>query len=364
MPRARPDGILGVAPMVWRYSSDAENPREPMRFGRRLTEQIGSNVVVLTNSTAVAIRTRPDGPTVEHVEFADRDGRRACDRKGGSPLRRGHRECSPHAGLQGGQRSRGPVPHGPSPRVESHDSTPEKPLHFWHPSAGREGARLCGCAGSGWTLASSATSACSTARAGLRRSSRRTIRLRHSGGSIDATALIPRRTSAPWRGTSLLAGSMVRHATGRGRVQHRYSEVTLTAMCEQKPDQESRVMLADRMDRFGVPLSRIDWHVSTDEARTLRRMAHWWPPTSRTRASSRPFRNPGCGTGDAAADVHRYRSPHRHDAHGAKQRPGSRGRELRSALGRRALRRGQFNIPHGRPRQSDPDDRCARHSSC
>ena len=47
-----------------------------MRFGRRLTEQIGSNVVVLTNSTAVAIRTRPDGPTVEHVEFADRDGRR------------------------------------------------------------------------------------------------------------------------------------------------------------------------------------------------------------------------------------------------------------------------------------------------
>ena len=75
------------------------------------------------------------------------------------------------------------------------------------------------------------------------------------------------------RNLPLLAGSMVRHATGRGRVQHRYSEVTLTAMCEQKPDQESRVMLADRTDRFGVPLSRIDWHVSTDEARTLRRMA-------------------------------------------------------------------------------------------
>ena len=74
LPRARPDGIasIGVAPMVWRYSSDPENPREPMRFGRRLTEQIGSNVLLLTNSTAVAIRTRPDGPTVEHVEFADR----------------------------------------------------------------------------------------------------------------------------------------------------------------------------------------------------------------------------------------------------------------------------------------------------
>ena len=276
LPRARPDGIasLGVAPMVWRYSSDAENPREPMRFGRRLTEQIGSNVVLVTNSTAVAIRTRPDGPTVEHVEFADRDGRRVRVTAKAVVLCAGGIE---NARLMLASRVGNDLvgrflmdhPRGPIARFDPGKAGPLLASFGWarratalrmrgfrmDPRVQRD-ERLPNC--SSWPETVLAPDDPLTA---LRRLYRR-------DGAHPAKDLGTVAKNLP-----LLAESMVRHATGRGRVQHRYKEVTLMAMCEQKPDRDSRVMLADRTDRFGVPLSRIDWHVSTDEAHTLRRMA-------------------------------------------------------------------------------------------
>lgn len=49
--------------------------------------------------------------------------------------------------------------------------------------------------------------------------------------------------------------------------------LSLICMSEQIPDPESRVMLSDVVDRFGMPISRIDWRVHDIEARTMRRMA-------------------------------------------------------------------------------------------
>ncbi len=49
--------------------------------------------------------------------------------------------------------------------------------------------------------------------------------------------------------------------------------LTLDAMCEQRPDPESRVTLSDRRDRLGLRRSQIDWRVHADEARSMRRIA-------------------------------------------------------------------------------------------
>jgi choline dehydrogenase-like flavoprotein len=46
----------------------------------------------------------------------------------------------------------------------------------------------------------------------------------------------------------------------------------LEAMCEQFPNPSSRITLSDRRDYFGMRIPRIDWRVSEDEARAIRRI--------------------------------------------------------------------------------------------
>jgi choline dehydrogenase-like flavoprotein len=47
----------------------------------------------------------------------------------------------------------------------------------------------------------------------------------------------------------------------------------LHCIVEQRPDPASRITLADRVDALGMPISRIDWRVSEQEGRTVRRLA-------------------------------------------------------------------------------------------
>jgi choline dehydrogenase-like flavoprotein len=48
----------------------------------------------------------------------------------------------------------------------------------------------------------------------------------------------------------------------------------LRCIVEQQPDPESRVTLSTRLDRVGVPLSRIDWKVNEPEQRTIKAIAN------------------------------------------------------------------------------------------
>ena len=50
-------------------------------------------------------------------------------------------------------------------------------------------------------------------------------------------------------------------------------DLRLSCAVEQRPDPASRVTLADRVDRFGMPLSRIDWRIDSQEQHTVRRTA-------------------------------------------------------------------------------------------
>jgi choline dehydrogenase-like flavoprotein len=54
----------------------------------------------------------------------------------------------------------------------------------------------------------------------------------------------------------------------RNSLPRRLTEAVIRCIVEQRPDPESRVTLSDRIDRFGVPLSRINWKVSEQERKT------------------------------------------------------------------------------------------------
>jgi choline dehydrogenase-like flavoprotein len=67
-------------------------------------------------------------------------------------------------------------------------------------------------------------------------------------------------------------GLTARFITHRG-IPRKLDALTLVAMCEQRPNPESRLTLSDRRDRLGMRITRIDWRVSEEEGRVLRRIA-------------------------------------------------------------------------------------------
>jgi len=61
----------------------------------------------------------------------------------------------------------------------------------------------------------------------------------------------------------------------RGRMPvRRVAGLSLQCIVEQRPDRDSRVTLADRTDPLGMPLARVDWRISDQEAQTVRRATH------------------------------------------------------------------------------------------
>jgi GMC oxidoreductase len=81
----------------------------------------------------------------------------------------------------------------------------------------------------------------------------------------DATAILanPR----------LFATGLHRYLILRRNMPRKVESLKLSCIVEQQPDPASRIMLAERVDRNGVPLSRIDWRVNRQEQHTVRRAA-------------------------------------------------------------------------------------------
>jgi nucleoside-diphosphate-sugar epimerase len=71
----------------------------------------------------------------------------------------------------------------------------------------------------------------------------------------------------------LFARGLKEYFVDRNGLPRKLVALGLDCMCEQRPDPESRVTLSDRRDKFGMRLSRIDWRVHDDEARSVRRTA-------------------------------------------------------------------------------------------
>jgi hypothetical protein len=72
--------------------------------------------------------------------------------------------------------------------------------------------------------------------------------------------------------SGLLFYGLKEHYISHREVPRKLEEVTLQAMCEQLPNPDSRITLSDRRDRLGMRIPRIDWRVSGEEARSMRRI--------------------------------------------------------------------------------------------
>jgi choline dehydrogenase-like flavoprotein/nucleoside-diphosphate-sugar epimerase len=71
----------------------------------------------------------------------------------------------------------------------------------------------------------------------------------------------------------LLAQGVRRSLINHRGLPHKSARVELQCMIEQTPDPDSRITLGDRKDRLGMPIIRIDWRISDQEQRTVRRAA-------------------------------------------------------------------------------------------
>jgi choline dehydrogenase-like flavoprotein len=58
-----------------------------------------------------------------------------------------------------------------------------------------------------------------------------------------------------------------------GGLPHKLTGLSVDAITEQAPDSESRVMLSDTLDGFGVPIARIQWTIDPGARRSLLRIA-------------------------------------------------------------------------------------------
>jgi choline dehydrogenase-like flavoprotein len=70
-----------------------------------------------------------------------------------------------------------------------------------------------------------------------------------------------------------LARGLHRYVVERNGLPRKLDRLNLTCIVEQRPDPDSRITLSDRIDRFGVPLPRIDWRISDQEGETVRSAA-------------------------------------------------------------------------------------------
>jgi choline dehydrogenase-like flavoprotein len=68
----------------------------------------------------------------------------------------------------------------------------------------------------------------------------------------------------------LVARGLNQYLGQRNGLPRKLERLELICMVEQQPDPESRITLSDRVDRFGVPISRVNWKVGVPEARTIK----------------------------------------------------------------------------------------------
>jgi choline dehydrogenase-like flavoprotein len=66
---------------------------------------------------------------------------------------------------------------------------------------------------------------------------------------------------------------VVREQLRRG-LPHKIDRLDIDAISEQRPDRDSRIMLSERRDRFGMPLALADWRIGRHERMSIIRLAH------------------------------------------------------------------------------------------
>lgn len=272
-----------LVPMFWQFSADDYNRYDYMRFGPQLINRLNRlsrDVTLVTNATVRRINPVISGAAVESVEFVTLDGRKLTLTVPTVVLCAGGIEnarlllCSDNV-VSGGLGNsydtvgRFLMDHLRG-QVASFKLTDTNRLmkYFGHfrargklfesgiqlsPRVQREEFLLNCAAWIGETVADD-DPWYSVVRF-----------LRRKGNGRDALNIL-------LRGDLIARGAYDYFLRRRG-LMRKLTRVGLDCMCEQRPDPDSRITLSDRQDRHGVRLPRIDWRVSHDEARCMRRIA-------------------------------------------------------------------------------------------
>jgi choline dehydrogenase-like flavoprotein len=279
--RALPGELL---PMFWQLSRDPAHGQAATRFGPRLRLEQPANLRILTNATVVHVNTDEAASEVRSVEVASPDDRRfviaartvvlcaggienarlllASDRLRPNGLGNDRDlvgrflmdhprgvvgafgpeqvgELAPHLGLRTARTPRGFRLFCQGLRLSPAVQAREE---------------LLNCAV--WLSEHIAPDDPWTA---LKRLAQR------RGGWRDGVTILSHPSS--------VAEGVCRTVWRGGSVPRRLKALELVCAVEQRPDPDSRVTLAGPRDRHGVPISRVDWRVSEQERRTVRRTA-------------------------------------------------------------------------------------------
>lgn len=340
-PRVEPDPDK-LLPMFWQYSRDPVD-NDQIRFGRRLDSYLGQNVTLVTNATVLRINVSQSRTEIKSVEFAATSGRRWSLPASTVVLCAGGIEnarlllASNNVMQQGLGNDRGLVgrflmdhPRGPVASIPMEKAKAAlsqfRILRSRGPNANlfHHGMRL-----SPTIQRSEKLLNCAIWIRDLRRPNDPQDSLTHF---LRGESNARQGTNAMLANAGLRAYDLKEHLSSRRGLPAKLLAVTLDAMCEQRPNPDSRLTLSERRDRFGMQIPRIDWRVSEDEARSMRRitelmveqfsragleppaLADWvrdgglFPQTIRDAAhptgTTRMAADPACGVVDAQCQVH------------------------------------------------------------
>jgi choline dehydrogenase-like flavoprotein len=273
-----------LLPMCWQYSRDSVNRYDKVRFGRHIAADLGSNITLVTNATVLRINATESGTAVSSVEFAAMGGRRWTLPASTVVVCAGAIEnarlllSSDNVAARGLGNENDLVgrflmdhPRGTVARFQM-----------------KQGKALLNQFG---MLRSRATGA-HIYQHGMRLSPavQRSEQLLNCAVWVrehtapddpwDALTRLLRREGSVRRdlrplvmNSGLLFRSLNDYFVSHKGLPRKLEAITLEAMCEQRPNPDSRLTLSDRRDQFGMRLPRIDWRVSEEEAHAMSRTA-------------------------------------------------------------------------------------------
>ncbi len=280
-------GVKGddLLPFFWQYSRDERNRFESMRFGPRLLRQLPQNVRLMTDATVLHINTNPAVSAVQSVEVASPDGRRwtviapnvvlcAGGIENARLLLASNRTAPAGLGNQNDLVGRFLMDH-PRGSVASFAAADYGRLrrHF--------GAHNVRCpTGNQLFYQGMRLGPAIQRREGLLNCAVWLTEMVAPDDPWSALKRVLRDRAVPRQDAlaimsnlGLFTRGIHRHLIRRQGLPRKFLDLRLSCIVEQRPDRDSRVTLSERLDRFGVPMLRVDWRVNEQEQRTVRRMA-------------------------------------------------------------------------------------------
>ncbi|WP_067715655.1 GMC oxidoreductase [Nocardia yamanashiensis] len=273
-----------LRPFFWQISKDPADPFDSKRFGPHLADIPAGNVRIIVNATVVHLDTDPVGRQVVRLRVVDADGKprtvnaaRIVLAAGGIENARlllaSNRELPAGLGNRHDMVGRYLLDHrcGVVGTLDPHGSAAARDRFGKYVVKTRGGKHtfLHGVALSPEIQAAEGLLNCALwiqevpAEDDPWESVKNLLR-----GQLN---LHDARTVASHPGL-LLSGAKRRLIDHTG-LPRKLELVELRCMVEQTPDPESRITLSDKADRFGVPLPRVNWRLSAQEDRTVRRAA-------------------------------------------------------------------------------------------